>query len=270
MIRILTIALALLAITVLLASSFATLFSGEEPAVDTNTGNDAERGQATATDSATNGRGSRPVLPKSVFLASANSDAIASTRSTLSRQALATQVSNQLQEYADGLDGGSERAGEILQALSQAYQEAAALAANPDLSNTQNRDPNYVVNAMAELLDAEELTELELFLETSSKRQFLDTYSSSLEIVSPTLSSNIKQLLLDTFFTEHYAATNPHGSLVPANSTDFLVRQMDAIRLTQDQLRGTLPASEFTLVDNFLAQQAAGIDLALSLFQQGN
>lgn len=275
MIRILTIALAFLAITVLLASSFATLFPDSEGADNSsNTSIDDSVLEDAAPVQDVSNKFYRDVsLPNSERDFAADSIALIESQLTLSafsQQASQLQVSNQLQAYVNMLDGGQEREDEVLEALSQAYREAAALGGNQDSLNTRSQDPNYVVNAMAEYLDADELTELELFLETSSKQQFIDSYGPQLEIISPTLSSSVKEVLLDTFFTEVYAATNPHGSLAPQNSAAFLARQQDAIQRTQDQLQTTLPAAEYALVNDFLNEQAAGIELAQSLFQQGN
>lgn len=270
MIRILTIALALLAITVLLASSFATLFPGTD-AIDSNTDDSVPEG-VELDQNISNKLDRDGLRPNSETIFAVDSTGLAASRlsaSTFSQQALQIQVSNQLQAYVNELNAGQERQEEVLEAILQAYKDAAALAGNQDPSNTRSQDPNYVVNAMAEYLDSDELTALELVLETSSRQQFDDSFSPQLEIISPTLSSNVKQVLLDTFFTELYAATNPHGSLAPQNSADFLARQQDAIQLTQDQLQGTLPAAEYALVNDFLSEQAAAIKLAQSLFQQG-
>lgn len=269
MIRILTIALAFLAITVLLASSFATLFP-DDNAVDNSTDGSVPI-MAEPAQNAFNkpiDEGDHPNLSKDFATKSIDLVEPRQVFSGVTQQTLPHQVAGRLQGYVNELEGGQGRVEQVLDALSQAYQEAAALGANTDPSNTVNQDPNYVVNAMGEFLDADELTELELFLETSSKQQFIDSYGPQLEIISPTLSSDVKQVLLDTLFTEVYAATNPHGSLAPQNSAAFLARQQDAIQLTQDQLRSTLSAEEYALVDNFLSEQAAGIKLAQSLFQQ--
>lgn len=209
MIRILTIALALLAITVLLASSFATLFPGTD-AIDNNTDDSVLEGEEPVQNISHQLDRDGP-RPSSETGFAADSTGLAASRlsaSAFSQQALQIQVSNQLQAYVNELNAGQEREDEVLEAILQAYKEAAALAGNQDSRNTRSQDPNYVVNAMAEYLDFDELTTLELFLETSSRQQFIDSFSPQLVIISPTLSSGVKQVFLDTFSTELYAVNS--------------------------------------------------------------
>lgn len=265
MIRILTIALALLAITILLASSFAVLFPAEESAADGESNSLSQtRLPASARQS---GNGARPAIAAPLSATAQDRFAASLKQSPMVAQALENQVTNQLAGYVDLLGESEAKETEIMAALSQAYKDAAALAATKNASNSHSQDPNFVVNAMAEMLEPEELSELELYLENTSKQQFLETVAPQVEIISASLPVELKQQLLDSYFAQHYAATNPHGSLAPQNSADFLKAQLDAIRATRTQLRNSLPEPEFELANQFLNEQEAGLDLGLGLFE---
>lgn len=268
MIRILTVALAFFAISILLASGWATLFPNEETLQPTSDVN--EKIGLNTSQSRENSQGVRPNIPRNLGSSSAVFSNSKLDKSASSLQALEDQVSNQLAGYVSQLDTDESRSAVVLAALSQAYKDAAALAATTDASSTQNQDPNYVVNAMAEFLDAQELLELELYLETSSKDQFLTTYGPQIDLLSSTLSTSGRELLLETYFAEHYAATNPHGSLAPQNSMDFVSKQLEAIEVTREQLRSGLDVADFTIADAFLSAQAAGLEMAQNLFSPRN
>lgn len=265
MIRILTIALALLAITILLASTFAVLFPSEEPIVEGNIENNPQT-NLSISERASSG-GARP--PGLVRPSAVTQDGVASSlnKSPLVTQALENQVVSQLAGFVNDLSVSGTREAEIIAMLIQAYKDAAALGATKNASNTQSQDPNFVVNAMAEILEPAELTELELYLENTSRQQFLQTVAPQVEIISGSMPAELKQQLLDSYFTQHYAATNPHGSLAPQSSADFLQAQLDAIRLTRTQLENNLPKAEFELANQFLNEQEAGLDLGLGLFE---
>ncbi|MFK7863730.1 MAG: hypothetical protein AB8B95_05825 [Pseudohongiellaceae bacterium] len=267
MIRIITIALALLAITVLLASSISVLFPPQDASIQTSSGSAAERDSSiAASGNLSMGRPNRNGVSGSSPIGIA---AIEATRSPMVESALESQVSSQLGEFIQELAVNNEQEAMLLDAFSQAYKDAAALGASKDKLNTQNQDPNFVVNAMGQWLEPDQLSELELYLENSSKRNFLKTTAPQVEILTGSLSPAVKQQLLDAYFEQHYAATNPHGSLAPQNSIDFLSAQLQALRATRTQLEASLPAAEFELVNKFLSEQEAGLDLGLGVFQSG-
>jgi hypothetical protein len=81
-------------------------------------------------------------------------------------------------------------------------------------------------------------------LEQFSRQAFAETYNSQVDLVSPQLVAGNKQLLLDTLFTETYAATNPDGNST-GPTPDYLTKQLEAIRITRDSLRGVLEATQF-------------------------
>lgn len=265
MIRIITIALALLAITVLLASSISVLFpSSETPAKSPGPADDRQNQLLYNRE---DGKGDRPFPPDAAASRSLGVLVDAVPRSPLAEKALATQVSNQVSGFVEGLVYDEDRRAELMEAFSQAYKDAAALGASRNSLNTQSQDPNFVVNSMAKILESEELSELELYLENTSKQQFLETVVPQVEIISASLPTELKQQLLDSYFAQHYAATNPHGSLAPQSSAGFLKAQLDAVRATRTQLQNSLPKSEFELANQFLNEQEAGLDLGLGLFE---
>lgn len=184
--------------------------------------------------------------------------------STVVGHAIDEQVSIRLGDFIETLVGDEERHKTIKDALTAAYATAAS-----SIGSSQNQDPNFVVNALEGLLDDDELTQLETFLEESSRARFLETVSPQVDLISPSLDASSKQVLLETLFTETYAATNPESNSTGLTS-DYLANQLVAIQRTRDAIRAALQPAQLELANDFLDQQAAAINMAISIFTTPN
>jgi hypothetical protein len=179
--------------------------------------------------------------------------------------AIDEQVSMGLREFVVALAGDEQRGASIMIALSNAYADRAANRAIMFPLGSGGMDPNFVVNALQGVLDSDELTQLETFLQDLSRKSFAETYSPQIDLISPQLEAGNKQLLLDTLFVETYAATNPDGNTA-GQTNDFLAKQLDAIRLTRGSIRGAVQGSQFELANDFLNEQEAGLNKAVEIF----
>ncbi len=265
MLRVLVLSLSLLALAVLLSSAVISYLGVEQ---DDSGGLAQPIPDSAGRSESQNPQGSnltrpspRPSAGTSYF------DGVGPTESsdlsTNVASAIESQVAFRLEPFIGNLAGGDQRRDGVRAMLKNAYADALVSSVSP--LGGQNIDPNFVVNAMAQVLDGAELTQLETFLEQSSRETFVETYSSQVDLVSPDLAADNKQLLLETLFTETYGATNPDGNAT-GSTQDYLAKQLDAIRITRDSLRGTLEAGQFDLANEFLSEQEAGLNVALGIF----
>ena len=260
MIRTFVLCLSLLGLAILLSSAVMSFLALEDESVEEGLQLEAEPESAQIRSSQGSGA-QRPNRPSSSADLLAEAARGSSRLSPSVSDAIRAQVSVRLGEFIDTLTGDDQRRAKVKTALTEAYEDAAQSAA----SSVNVSDSNFVVNALESILDGDELTQLETFLEDSSRTAFVDTYSPQLDLLSPELAASNKRLLLDTLFAETYAATNPNGNL-SSDTSDFLTKQLDAIRLTRDSIRGAVQGEQFEFANDFLKEQEAGLNTALDIF----
>ncbi len=265
MIRLLVLCLSLIGLTILLTSAVLTFLAADEEVV-VQTGETAASKRSARSEQAAESR-PNPLRPVPGLGQSTAVDitTVTAELSGLVSLAIDDQVATRLGEFIDNLSGDDERRDIVRQALAEAYAKAATSTATQNLTAGSIRDSNFIVNSLEAVLDSNELTQLESYLEDSSREAFLQTYSPQLELVSPQLNADDKQFLLDTLFTETYAATSPDGNAT-GQTSDFIAAQLEAIRLTRDSIKGALSEAEFELANEFLSEQEAGLKTAMDIF----
>lgn len=261
MIRVFVLCFALLGLSILLSSAVLTFLGSEDSALAPAGGSDQS-----ITGEFINGPrdrpSTRPAAPQldNAQVSSLNGLAATSLSNSVGL-AIQMQVTDKLDAFIGSLVGDEERRRNVRAALVSAYSDAAELAAN----GTTLNDPDYVLNSLAPLLDADEQMQLETYLEDSSREAFMETYGPQIELVSPTLEPTNAQLLLETLFAETYGSTNPDG--IPLSQTvDYLDSQLQAIQATRQRMRGSMEPSQFQLMDEFLTTQENGILKAQQIF----
>lgn len=266
MVRLIVLCLSLLGLSILLSSAVLTFLSAGDEVKTQSLDEEAVQHEAKSLQEQAESL-SRRALPKANGISNLPTTiSIDSTSISKSvSNAIDLQVSTRLGEFLDSLAGSDQRHAIVRQALTKAYADAAGLAATASPMNEFGHDSNFIINSLATELDSNELTQLETYLEDASRQEFLHNYSPQLDLVSPQLEAANKTFLLETLFTETYAATNPDGN--PAGqTTDYLTSQLDAIRLTRESIRGALSEAQLELANDFLDEQEAGLSMALEIF----
>jgi hypothetical protein len=266
MIRTFVLCLSLMGLLILLSSAVLSFLALEDEA---NAESEViEAANSTATSLSEQGsrllRPSRPILSgggRQLTMAEVGTSELSSNVSL----AIDEQVEGGLGAFIGSLAGDDRRRESIRSALVNAYADAARVSLATNSAGGMISDPNFIVNAMEEILDANELTQLDTFLEESWRESFEKTYSPQIDLISPRLEAHNKQLLLDTLFVETYAATSPAGNST-GSTNDFIAKQLDAIRLTRDSLRGAIQGAQFELINEFLNEQETGLSIALDVF----
>lgn len=269
MFRIITVGLGLLSISLLLGSSIMTLFNGNPETLSSNTSTSEANLQRTDSPlgSSASGRDySSGLTQGSTGPGIVTSIAALPSSSVAVEVAIRSEVDNKFRAFIDSVAMDSEHRLQLTEAFTKNYTELAKIAANEDSSSSALQDANYVVNQMAAYLSSDELAELETFLEDSARQGYEEKWLPQLDSLSSGLSSDNKQQILETLFSETYATTNPNGTDVAANAQEFLNKQLQAIENARLTLKTTLTQAQFELANQFLVEQEMGLHSAAVIF----
>ena len=195
-------------------------------------------------------------------------------RSQNLQQAVDSEVTQGFSEFISLLEASDDEQQIIQTALAEAYIEIRLVASameqgmlsEADISALSN--PNYILDVMSEVLDANQLTALEEAMEQRARRDFDLSHAAEGQSAFQGLSAASRELLLETYFSETYALTSPDGMALTAGPSDTLDRRLDAVQVTRTSLSGRFSAREAELIEEYLAQQEQAIAAAAILFDR--
>ncbi len=200
---------------------------------------------------------------------------LAARAPALSDETLASveaEVDTRFEAYLHSLDIPDQRREQLRSRLIAAYGDILAFGAGVQRGDitaaeaASRTDPNYVVNQLAEVLSAGELTALGTYLEEEARQRFQNVYAPQLEVVATGMDGAGRAQLLETLFTETYLLVNENGIGTAANLELSFQRQLDAIRNTRQSLRASLSPQQFAQANLFLTEQEKGLQGAQTIF----
>lgn len=192
--------------------------------------------------------------------------------SAVTRDAISEQVDTDFNDFLRALAGDERRRNTVRLALEQAMLDISTLTAavQADLVTSEQlaaiANPNHVLDRVAAILEPDELTRLETYMEDRERNRFLANFSSQVEISVPALDANSREFLLNTWFTERYAAINPYGIGAHSGVGSGLDQQMEAIARTRDSLRMSLTPEQYAIANQFLREQVEAISTVRQVF----
>lgn len=197
---------------------------------------------------------------------------LGTTVNTNAKTSLETETDIRFSDFLAGLSGSPQRVDEIRQQLITAYADILAFGIalqEGDIGPAEaesRADPNYVLNQVAELLTAQELTELETYMEADARERFQSTYEPQLELIGVELSGESKDRLIETLFTQTYLLVSSDGIGASSDLESRFQRQLEAIARTRDSLRVSMTPEQFEQANKFLSEQELGLLGAQTIF----
>jgi hypothetical protein len=264
MARILTVAIALFALTVILGSAVSSFFSDSQSDSASEAGQVQQQLQAQerADWSAESGRrllSARVSNDTSAFVAGPSESVM---------QALVAETRTEYGALLDTLGLPESRKEELLDRLAEARVEMSSLLESANMPPGVT-DWEYLLDSVASLLDDDELSSLEMVLVEQARAETIGHFGPQLELAAPGLDGNSRRLILDRLANEFVLTPVVNGQQVSgqeSGAVGHLLRQLRAVSVTRDAVETALPPEHWGQAEQFFNTQLASLQQALILF----